>query len=237
MDEDDEIRRHMNNNPTFLGNPPWRRSASEQQRFGFNISPPTIPRSAYDDSGHIFPSPGTTITTSGSSAFSTMSPDYIGQIPAVNTRAVSDPHQSSTWFTTNFRTPLTSSRVGQNFFTPLSQSQLDHGDTTDEESKVSAFLQTSPHDVTSQLPAAEILHSRYRPASATPSVDTLGSIDEGTSSEFGPRRLRTTNLSNRGRGRSRSTDSRRSLVSSCRVLYTYIYFVSCRMKIWCTSKF
>jgi hypothetical protein len=214
MDEDDEIRRHMSDNPTFLGNPSWRRSASEQQRFGFNISPPTIPRSAYDDSGHIFPSPGTTITTSGSSAFSTMSPDYIvgGQIPAVNTRPVSDPHQSSTWFTTNFRTPLTSSRVGQNYFTPLSQSQLDHGDNTDEESKVSALLQTSPHDVTSQLPTSEILHNRYRPASATPSVDTLGSIDEGTSSEFGPRRLRTSNLSNRGRGRSRSTDSRRSLV-------------------------
>jgi hypothetical protein len=153
-----------------------------------------------------------------------MSPDYIGgQIPAVNTRAVSDPHQSSNWFTTNFRTPLTSSRVGQNYFTPLSQSQLDHGDNTDEESKVSALLQTSPHDVTSQLPTAEILHSRYRPASATPSIDTLGSIDEGTSSEFGPRRLRTTNLSNRGRGRSRSTDSRRSLVRFRVCMYPFCH--------------
>lgn len=212
MDEDDEIRRHISENPTFLGNSSRGQSASEQQRFGFNISPPTIPRSAYDDTGHIFPSPGTTITTSGSSAFSTMSQEHRGQIPAVNTR-ISDQQTPSPWFATNFRSPLTSSRVGQNYFTPLSQSQLDLGDNTDEESKVSAFLQASPHDVTSQLPAVEVSQHRYRPASATPSVDTLGSIDESASSEFGPRRLRTPKLSNRGRGRSRSTDSRRSLSS------------------------
>jgi hypothetical protein len=212
MDEDDEIRRHISETPTFLGNSSRGQSASEQLRFGFNISPPTIPRSAYDGTGHIFPSPGTTITTSGSSAFSTMSQEHRGQIPAVNTR-ISDQHTPSPWFATNFRSPLTSSRVGQNYFTPLSQSQLDLGDNTDEESKVSTFLQASPHDVTSQLPAVEVPQHRYRPASATPSVDTLGSIDESASSEFGPRRLRTPNLSNRGRGRSRSTDSRRSLVS------------------------
>lgn len=209
MEEDEEIRNHIhvhadNNTNTVIP----ARSTSEQQRFGFNISPPTIPRSIYDDAGHIFPTPTTSIATSVSSAFSTsMAQEFHGQIPAATSSSHFDRQQISPWYPTNFRTPVTSfpTRRGRNYFTPLNQ--------TEEESKVSTFLPISPQDVTSQLPSVDLTQHRYRPDSATPSVDTLGSIDESASSEFGPSRIRASSRSYRGRGRSRSTESRRNLVS------------------------
>ena len=219
-----------------------------QERFGFNMSPPTIPRSSTYDTNRIFHTGGSTSTatttsnTTRSAPFSSSSAgptrsrgsafsfsarsqeDLIhGLIPAFD--ASSDqrylqhqqqqhqlPLQHQSWEQERSLAPPPQQPFARRespssyyptedkFFTPLQELNLARSDSAEEDSNFQVCWPVAPQDHAAHR--ISMSPTRYRPPSATTSIQTMDSIDESVSPSvsFDSSRERAFQQSRRGTG-------------------------------------